>query len=325
MSERTIPVADEPVAGAMPQTDGQRWLVLNPTSGSADHTERVRTLGEERDYHIEETTGPGHAIDLAERAAEAGVNLLAVAGGDGTLHEVVGGLVRADALDRTTVAVVPTGTENIFAQNVGIETPEQAFDVVETGARRRVDLGVAGGEPFTMSCIAGLVANASVSTSDELKERFGSLAFLVNGLQEAASFDGLHIDLTATSNGEEVTWSGDALCALVGNSRRFVEEGGQANLEDGLLEVVVIERMPAGDIVAEAFAQRVFGRTGDNVFHTQASQLTISAFDDHDDPIDFSLDGEPRSHDDLTIHCRPRSLRVCVGPEYDVSPADDGD
>lgn len=323
MSERTVPVDGEPVAGAMPQTDGQRWLVLNPTSGSADHTERVRTLADDRGYHVAETEGPGHAAELAERAAAEGVDLLAVAGGDGTLHEVVGGLDAADGLDQTTVAVVPVGTENIFATNVGIETPEQGFDAVETGARRRVDVGMAGDEPFVMSCIAGLVADASVSTSAELKERFGSLAFLVNGLQEAASFDGLHIDLTAYSNGEEERWSGDALCALVGNSRRFVEEGGQADLEDGLLEVVVIEQMPAGDIVAEAFAQRVLGRSTDNVFHTQASQLTIGALDD--DPIEFSLDGESRTHDRLDIYTRPLSLRVCVGPDYDVAPTDRAD
>ncbi|MFD1512078.1 diacylglycerol/lipid kinase family protein [Halomarina rubra] len=318
MQETAISVADEAVGGAMPQTDGQRWLVLNPTSGSADHTDHVRSLAEERDYHVEETQGEGHATDLATIAADEGVNLLAVAGGDGTLHEVVAGLAAADALDRTTVAVVPVGTENIFATNIGIRDAEHAFDVVETGARRRVDVGMADGEPFVMSSIAGLVADASVSTSSELKERFGSLAFLANGVQEAASFDGLHIDLTAISNGEEVTWSGDALCALVGNSRRFVEEGGQADLEDGLLEVVVIEHMPAGSIVAEAFIQRVLGRTTDNVFHTQAAQLEISSTDG--DPIGFSLDGESRYHDRLAIHTEPLALRVCVGPEYTVSP-----
>jgi YegS/Rv2252/BmrU family lipid kinase len=318
MVDPSISVPDEPVAGAMPQTDGRRWLVLNPTSGTANHAEAVKELAEERDYHVRETARPGDAADIAREAAEEGVRLLAVAGGDGTLHEAVGGLVDADGLDGTTVAVVPTGTENIFATNVGVRSPEHAFEVVETGARRRVDVGMADGEPFVMSCIAGLVADASVSTSSELKERFGSLAFLVNGLQEAASFDGLHIDLVAHTDEGEERWSGDALCALVGNSRRFVEEGGQANLEDGLLEVVVIERMPAGDIVAEAFAQRVLGRTTDNVFHTQAAELDIGGLDG--EPIEFSLDGESRSHDRLGIHTRPLALRVCVGPDYAVSP-----
>ena len=320
MEQQGISVEDEPVAGAMPQTDGERWLLLNPTSGTGDHTESVRRLATERGYRIEETTGRGHATDLARKAAANDVNLLAVAGGDGTLHEVVIGLADAEALDRTTVAVVPVGTENIFATNIGVRGPEHAFDVVETGARRRVDIGVADGEPFVMSCIAGLLADASVATSSEQKERFGSLAFVASGLKHAASFDGLHIDLTATSDGETVSWSGDALAALIGNSRRFVEEGGQAELEDGLLEVVVIERMPAGDIVAEAFAQRVLGRTTDHVFHTQASELRIRGADG--DPIDFSLDGEPRSHDELRLRTRPFALRICVGPDYAVSPAD---
>ena len=320
MEEQGISTADEPVAGAMPQTDGERWLILNPSSGTADHTEDVRRLAVERGYRVEETTGAGHATDLAREAAANDVNLLAVAGGDGTLHEAVVGLADAGGLDRTTVAVVPVGTENIFATNIGIRDAEHAFDVVETGARRRLDVGVADDEPFVMSCIAGLLADASVATSSEQKERFGSLAFVASGFKQAASFDGLHIDLTAISDGETVSWSGEALAALVGNSRRFVEEGGQAAMEDGLLEVVVIERMPPGDIVAEAFAQRVLGRTTDHVFHTQASQLSIEGADG--DPIDFSLDGEPRSHDHLEIHARPLALRVCVGPAYAISPTE---
>jgi len=308
-------VLDEPVAGAMPQTDGERRVVVNPTSGTANHTERVREIAAERGYRIEETERPGHATELAKAAAADDVCLLAVAGGDGTLHEVVHGLWEADALDRTTVAVVPVGTKNIFATNIGIQGIEHGFDVVETGARRRIDLGVAGGEPFALSCIAGLPADASVATTDELKERFGSLAFVVGGLQEVTRFDGLHIDLAAVADGEEVRWSGDALCVLVGNARRFVKEGGQADVEDGLFDVVIIEEMPTGDVVAEALIQRILGQSTEHVHHFRASDLTIERRDGGS--IDFSLDGEPRMHDRLPLHVRHLTLRICVGPGYD--------
>lgn len=295
------------------------WLVLNPTSGTADHTTHVRSLAAKRRYHIEETRREGHAAELAKTAVERGVEQLAVAGGDGTLNEVVRGIVAADGLDDVTLGVVPTGTENLFAQNIGVTDVETAFDVLETGERRRIDLGVAGETPFVMSCVAGLTAEASISTSSELKERFGSLAFAISGVQQAADFDGLHIDIAAVSNGEEETWEGKALGALVGNVRRFAKQGGQANVEDGLFEVVVIEEMPATRAAAEATAHRVFGRDTEHVHRFQASQLTVDALDG--EPINFSLDGEPSHHDHLVLHNRPRALRVCVGPDYDPDPA----
>ena len=300
-----------------PEANG-RWLVLNPTSGTADHIDQVRRLAVGRGYRIEETEHEAHAMALAREAVADGVDLLAVAGGDGTLHEVIQGLVDADALDEVTLGVLPAGTENIFATNVGVTDIEHGFELLERGERRRIDVGFAGDEPFVMSCIAGLPADASVATSGELKERFGSLAFVIAGIQEVASFDGLDIELSAVSNGEETTWSGEALCALVGNVRRFAKQGGQANAEDGLFDVVIIERMPGSDLVAEAVAQRLLGQDTEHVLHVRASQLEIDG--QHGEPIDFSLDGEPSSHERLVLHSRPRALTVCVGPEYDPEP-----
>lgn len=59
------------------------WLILNPTSGTADHIDQVRQLGANRGYHIMETDHEGHAIALAREAVADGADLLAVAGGDG--------------------------------------------------------------------------------------------------------------------------------------------------------------------------------------------------------------------------------------------------
>ena len=302
---------------------GDRRLILNPTSGTADHVEDVRRHAVDREYAVRETERAEHAVELAREAVADGVDLLAVAGGDGTLHEVVQGLVDADAdpEDEVVLGVVPAGTENIFARNIGVTDIEQGFEVLERGPRRAIDVGVAGEEPFVMSCIAGLPADASVAASSELKKRFGSLAFVVAGIQELASFDGLHIELSAVSNGEETTWQGEALCALVGNVRRFVNKGGQANVEDGLLDVAVIERMPPTEILKEATAQRLFGMDTEHVVHVQASQLEVRRL--AGEPIDFSLDGEPSTHQELRIHSRPRSLTVCVGPGYEPAPLED--
>jgi YegS/Rv2252/BmrU family lipid kinase len=319
MADNRDLTADDQNSRSSTHADGtDRWVIINPMSGTADHVDEVRRFAEARNYTIEETTHEEHAVQLAQDAATNDVDRLAVAGGDGTLHEVVRGLVEADALGDVTLGVIPTGTENIFATNIGITSIEDGFDLLDDGERRRIDVGFAGDEPFVVSCIAGLPADVSVGASDDLKERFGSLAFVVTSLQELAEFDGLHIDLTASSDGEETTWSGEALCVLVGNVRRFVNRGGQANVEDGLFDVVLIEQMPARETLAEATAQRVFGRDTENVLHVRASQLEIRGRGS--DAITFSIDGEATTHDELVLYTDPQSLTVCVGPTYEDSP-----
>jgi YegS/Rv2252/BmrU family lipid kinase len=313
------PAPDDQNSPASPNSDGnEQWVILNPKSGTADHVDDVRQFADERNYTVQETTREEHAVQLAQDAAANDVDRLAVAGGDGTLHEVVRGLVEASALGAVTLGVIPTGTENIFATNIGVTSIEDGFDLLEHGERRRIDVGFAGGEPFVVSCIAGLPAEVSVAASSDLKERFGSLAFVVASLQELSEFSGLHIDLTAHSDGEETTWSGEALCILVGNVRKFVNRGGQANVEDGLFDVVLIEQMPASGVLAEATAQRVFGRDTEHVLHVQASQLEIR--DRSSNPITFSLDGERNSHDELVLYTDPQSLTVCVGSTYEDTP-----
>jgi diacylglycerol kinase (ATP) len=303
-----------------PSSDvNKRRLVLNPASGTADHMNEVRSLAGDREFPIAETEDAEHAIALGEEAAKDGVDLLAVAGGDGTVNEVIQGLVRTDALDRVTLGVIPTGTENLFATYMGIRGVEHAFSVLENGERRQIDLGIAGDIPFVTSCIAGLPADASVTASDELKRRFGSLAFVISGVQTVAEFDGLHVAVSAVSNGEEVTWTGTTLCVLIGNCRRFVRQGGQANVEDGLFDVVIIEEMPASNTVAEAMAHRLLGQDTEHVTHLQARQVEIEGLDG--ETIDFSLDGELSSYTSLVAHTRPHGLTVCVGPEYEPDPA----
>ena len=319
MSDERDPAPDDQNGTASTFPEGNdRWVVLNPTSGTADHVDVVRQIAVDRNYTIRETTHEEHAVELARDAVANDVDRLGVAGGDGTLHEVVRGLAEASALGTVTLGVIPTGTENLFATTIGVTSIEAGFDVLDHGERRRIDVGFAGGEPFVVSCIAGLPAEVSVAASSDLKERVGSLAFLVASLQELTTFEELHIDITARSKGEETTWSGEALCVAVGNVRRFVNRGGQADVEDGLFDVVLIEEMPASDVLAELASHRVLGRDTEHVRHVQASQVAIRGLGD--DPITFSLDGELSTNDELVLYTDPQSLTVCVRSSYEDTP-----
>ncbi len=317
--------ADEAgIAGDLAATDDieyERVVVLNPVSGDANHIEKVRNLAEEHDFTVLETREEGDAIDFAEQAAENDASMVAAAGGDGTINEVVRGLVSADALDSVTFGVVPTGTGNNFAGNIGVTSIGQAFDVLERGERRRIDLGTADGREFVNSCVGGLTADASSETDSEQKERLGVLAYVVNTLRLMTDFDGVPLSVQASTEGD-VTWSGDAVFVLVGNGRRFPAKGRtQANMEDGLLNVTIIEDMPTTNLVGEATIHRLFGEETEHVTHLKTPTLDIRI--ERDDPVQFSLDGEMGEWRELTLSVIPRAMEICVGSEYEPVPGDE--
>jgi diacylglycerol kinase (ATP) len=293
-------------------------VVLNPISGDASHREQVHRLAAEYDCTVLETQSEGDASEFARHAAENGASVVAAAGGDGTIHEVVRGLDDADALDAVTFAVVPTGTGNNFAGNIGVTGVEHAFEVLDAGERRRIDLGTANGRPFVNSCVGGLTADASHETDPDQKERLGVLAYVVNTLQLMTDYEGLPLTIAASDDGE-VSWSGDAVFVLVGNGRRFPAKGRtQANMEDGLLDVTIIEHMPTANLLQEATMQRLFGSDTENVTHLQTPTLEIQV--EQDSSVEFSLDGEMGEWDELTLGVRPRTMKLAVGEEYERYP-----
>ncbi|MDS0280989.1 diacylglycerol/lipid kinase family protein [Haloarcula onubensis] len=296
---------------------GSRRAVLNPVSGDGDHAASVERLLSARGFAVSRTEGPGDALELGRAAGEAGAAEVAVAGGDGTVNEVVRGLARADHLDEVTLSVVPVGTANLLAGTIGVGDRRQGVEVADTGEVRTIDVGFAGAEPFLVSCIAGLPAEASLAASSDLKGRFGTLAFLVTGAQEAIEFDGLDISLEVVGEDGPVTWSGSATCLLVGNARKFVARGGQADMEDGLLDVAIVEQMPTGNLVAEAVGHRLLATDTEGVTHVRARALSV---DGHGEPVRFSRDGEVAEHEQLDIRVRERTLDLRVGPSYDPDP-----
>ena len=324
--------ADRP-AGVDPRTDARptpvpdggtpdRVLVLNPVSGDGEHGPRVRELAEEYGFAVRETERSGDAIDLAREAAAAGAGLVVACGGDGTVNEAVRGIWNADALDRTTFGIVPGGTGNNFAENVGIEGVDHAFEVIAEGDVRRIDLGTAavdGGEPvpFLNSCIGGLTAHASASTDHEQKDRLGVLAYVVNTLREVAAFEGLDLHVEPTRYHD--AWDGDAVMLLAGNGRRFPESGRtQADMEDGLLDVTIVEEHPTIDLAGEAVVQRLFGSETPNIsrMRTPAVDVTVQ----EEDRVAFSLDGEMVSASRLHLAVRESVLELPVGPAYEPTP-----
>jgi YegS/Rv2252/BmrU family lipid kinase len=307
-------------SGHMPNRpdEGHRVVILNPKSGSEDHTDAVRELAADHGFEVRETVGEGDAPKLAAEAATGGADFVAAAGGDGTINEVLNGLHGAEALEEVTVGVVPAGTGNNFASNVGIRSIEHAFEVFEDGDRRAIDLGVAAGRAFINSCVGGITADASAATTPEAKRNFGVMAYVMSTVKEAVSFEGLSLAIE-TNDAHSRTWSGEAAFVLVGNGRRFpVDANTQANMEDGLFAVTVVEDGPTVDVVGEAAIERLFGESGDHIYRLSTPGLTVRSIDD--EPVSFSLDGEMITSHEADIETLPGRVTLPVGDGYDPDP-----
>src|SRR5688572_31313881 len=227
-------------------------VICNPTSGGGayDPAEiREELDGMELDWV--QTQRPDEAIGAAEEWRQG---LLIVAGGDGTVNDVVNGLGGAGFPESVTLGILPAGTGNDLAATLAIpEDPELAEDVIRQNRQRRLDVarvrseGI--GERFFINvATGGLGAEISDANDEELKKRWGKLSYLRASLEVARDFDVR--DLTLYLDGEERRVK--AVNIAVGNCR--YTGGGwpatpKANPEDGLLDVVIIENLGLTDLL----------------------------------------------------------------------------
>lgn len=298
-------------------------VVVNPQSGRGDDDiSRIRELAAEYGFELAVSEEPGDPVELTREAVAAGATRIGACGGDGTVNEVVRGIDAAEALDSTTLGVIPGGTGNNFAGNMGVEGIEHGFELLAEGETRRIDLGVAGDQLFVNSCVCGLTADASESTSSDLKGRFGELAYVFNTIDRMRDFESIPLHVHAEDEGG--SWDGNAMFVLIGNARRFPADGKQqANVEDGLFEVTIIEEVSTGQLVRETAARRLLGGEASSIHRLTASSLTVDVRGG--EPVSFSFDGEIARFDELPCRVRPDALAVRVGDAYDPSPPEPED
>lgn len=296
-------------------------IIYNPQSGSGAHVDDVRARADLRGDTLKRSERAGEAVALTEEAVEAGYSTVVAGGGDGTVNEVVQGIHRADAFDDVTLGILPLGTGNNFAKQIGITDLEAAFAALEDGPRRTIDIGTATDRPFVNSCVAGLTAASVGETSDDLKSRIGGLAYVLTTLQTVTEFEPLQLTVDDESDGDAPTWSGEALCVMVGNGRQFAADGTtQANMEDGRFEVAIVKDVPALDLMSETVLERLFGQDSAHIDRFRASEIDIRGHSS--DPIRFSLDGEVIEQRDIGLTVRPNVLRLVVGAGYEPVPGD---
>lgn len=153
-------------------------LIFNPKARSQKGERVLRFLMSHANrFAMYATNHAGEARDLAARFAREGEPVVIAAGGDGTLNEVVHGLAGSS----TVLGVLPAGTMNVFAREMGIpfDSLERALAIIDAGLVREVDLFSANGSPFVQMAGIGFDAQVIEETTWESKKMLGPLAYLL--------------------------------------------------------------------------------------------------------------------------------------------------
>src|SRR5580692_4968943 len=148
-------------------------LVVNPKATATSERERdilTRALGSDLKLDVVQTAYRGHAIELGAQAAEAGLDLVVVLGGDGTINEIVNGLLgsgpwQGSAAATPALAVVPGGSTNVFSRALGIArdpvvATSELLEALRAGRSRRIGLGRVDDRWFTFTAGLGIDADA---------------------------------------------------------------------------------------------------------------------------------------------------------------------
>jgi len=137
------------------------------------------------DVTVRETAARGDAERLAREAGDEPFDVVAVAGGDGTINEVINGLDFA----RSTLAIVPMGTANVLAREIGLPVePEAIARTIATGAPRAIHVGRANDHRFVMMAGVGFDAHVVANIDPQLKQRIGKGAYVWESLVQMVRF-----------------------------------------------------------------------------------------------------------------------------------------
>lgn len=230
--------------------DPRALIVLNPFAGQAaalrQNVQAARTvwLAHGWSVDVEPTSGPGDGARLAREAAAAGYDVVVAAGGDGTINEVVNGLAGTG----TALAVLPVGTVNVWARELGfpLEPRATAMALLQSHVRR-IDLGRANGRYFLLMAGVGFDAAVVNEVGSDEKRRLGALAYVLRMFDLALRYRGQRARITL--DGRVVR--GRVLLVVIGNSQLYggiFKMTARACIDDGLLDVCVIK----GASLAEA-------------------------------------------------------------------------
>ena len=268
-------------------------LIVNPCSGRAKmYTELLKVVEvfSSDDYLVSvyPTKFKGDATDFIKKLSNDDFNLIVVCGGDGTLNEVIEGIM--ESKNDIPLGYIPSGTLNEWSSGLNISRNiETAAKDIINGKKIKLDIGRFNDKYFSYTASFGAFTGASYSTPQEMKNVLGQSAYFLEGIKGLAAIKPIHMKLTSDDGVVE----GDFLFGAISNSLSVGSiikyDKTPVGLNDGIFEVILI-RNPDNIVklqpLVDGILKHEFDREGMEFFRT--NKLVIEA----DEEVSWTLDGE---------------------------------
>ncbi|MBS9808848.1 dual specificity protein phosphatase family protein [Vibrio alginolyticus] len=307
--------------------DQSTWMVVNPVSGGGKWEENeqhlIRELTKKYRLSIHQTTTNLSAEQLTQQAKESGAKQIIVAGGDGTVTEVASQLVDTDL----KLGIVPLGTANalchvLYGVGAKFSPVEKACEALLGGHCQRIDTADCNQRLILLVLGIGLEQKMIEHAQREEKNVFGQLAYLTGFFNAvvAEETQALTVSLDAPTedgNHDNNTQTLEVHSFVVANIAPFstlLAQGGDApQPDDGKLHITYLDNTESlgGRLIALSELTLTSVGAQEESTHFQyatAQSVTISA----NKPIEYVIDGELYSDEQLAIKLRPKSLNVFV-------------
>src|SRR5215218_8904930 len=297
-------------SGPEPRSVGTVAVVAHQKKSLGGGLDQLRTLITEHGvdellwYEVPKSR---KAPKKARTALKEGADLVIVWGGDGMVQRCMDALAGSGV----PVGIIPAGTANLLASNLGIpkEDLPEAVRVALHGRRRTIDLGVLNGERFAVMAGIGFDAAMIRAADRGLKDRFGRLAYFWTGLRHVGEGS---VPMKVKLDG--VAWfKGDASCLLLGNVGRItggIKAFDDARPDDGWLDVGVATAQGAFQW-ARTLGQMSTGRSDHSPFVriTRAKRISVKL----GSAVPYELDGGTRDTTRrVKAHVEPGAIMICV-------------
>lgn len=284
-------------------------FVVNPISGTQGKELILKWIDEklDREKYVPEilyTQRAGHAVEIAAEKAREGVYAVVAIGGDGTINEIARSLVHT----QTALGIIPCGSGNGLARHLQIPMEaKKAIDVINEGLTEIIDYGKINEIPFFCTCGVGFDAFVSLKFSQAGKR--GPLVYLEKTLRESLKYRPERYELEMDGN----TIRYKAFLIACGNASQYGNNAyitPQATLDDGLLDVTILEPFTVLDVPALAF--QLFNKTIDQ--NSRIKTFRCQSLRIHrDKPGVVHYDGDPiMMGDTLDVKIVQKGLKVIV-------------
>lgn len=300
--------------------DKKLFFIYNPNAGKAQIKNKLADIIDifvKAGYEVTvyPTQNAGDAIGITKQCEDK-YDLIVCSGGDGTLDEVVTGMMQREK--KMTIGYVPTGSTNDFANSLHI--PKKmitAAEVIVGGSTFACDIGKFNDDSFVYIAAFGIFTDVSYETKQPAKNVLGHMAYILEGMKRLSSIKAYHVKFIIQEGElfqENRVIEDDFIFGMITNSesvggfKRIT--GNNVELDDGLFEVTLIKKpknpIELNEIMAALLVKDIDSRS---MYCFKTSHVIIEA----EEQIAWTLDGEfGGNHQYVTIENEKKAIQIKV-------------